>query len=264
MKSRKRNAAIVVYIIIGMILCALVGNALAKYFQSSTKADTVRAKEFYFSSDILDDLNRTLTPGVSEITFSLGNHEDELRYSEVDIEYTVTVTSEPPAPAPAIIYGTPEKKLAANSFDDQTVTLLDLQPNTVYTVTVTGVGGYNPADHTGGYSKTLTGRFTVPPAEKTLYKYFQAAGEYVLLTVWSQGYQGKVSIQCTADVLPDNTDPVMQDCLAGDIIVDTATFASDPYSSHTYRFFLNGEAVNVNSFIVTYNETETANYNPPS
>lgn len=255
MKHRKFNLAMAAYIVVGIVLCALVGNALAKYFQSSSTADTVKAKEFYFSSDILNGLNYTLIPGANSVTFSIGNHEDALRISETDIDYSVSVTCVTDAPAPTITYGTSPQTLTANILTDHTVTLSNLQPGAEYIVTATGKGGY---------SKTLTGRFIVPPVENILYKYFQSTGEYVLLTVWSQGYQGNVSISCPTGVIPDNTDPVMKNSLIGNIINDTDSFSSNAYSSHTYRFFLNGSAVNVNSFTVTYaNGTKTADYKKP-
>ena len=83
------------YIVVGIILCALVGDALAKYFQTSTNADAVKAAEFYFTSPILNGLTHELTPGADSVSFTLGNYEDELRVSEVDITYEVSVTCDP-------------------------------------------------------------------------------------------------------------------------------------------------------------------------
>ena len=260
MKRNKINLATACYIVIGMILCALVGNALAKYFQSYSKIDIVQAQEFYFTSPILDGQEHYLSPGADSMSFSVGNHEDDLRYSDMDITYTVSVQPLTGTDImPEIVTDPAGTTLIGGDIRDHTVTVRNLQPGAEYEVIVTG---------DGGYKKTLSGRFTVPPRENELYKYLKDYGTYVLLTVWSQGYEGDVTIAYQKNAIPDNTDPVMEIAVTNGTITDTDSFrgspyASHPYASHTYRFFVTDAKLSVNDFTVTYDNTRTAEYKKP-
>lgn len=66
----------------------------AKYIHETKTTNGATAREFYFTSDLLDGKEHEITAtddGTASVTFQLGNHEDSLRYSEVDIDYTVNV-----------------------------------------------------------------------------------------------------------------------------------------------------------------------------
>lgn len=258
MKKRKLNAAVAVYIIVGIILCALVGNALAKYFQTSSNPSTFKAMDFYFSSELLDEGVHTLSPGVTEMEFTLRNYADELRVSEVDVKITgVTISGTAGA---EVLYNT-ENTLEAYHLEQLAVKITGLVPGGEYNITATATGGSE--NGTGGYVKTITGTIKVPPEESKLYKYFQNYGSYVLLTVWSQGYQGDVKIDIPEGVIPDNTDKIMEDAVTGGTVIDDETFKYNKYSSHVYRFFVTGGSVTADSFVVTYAEGITAEYKSP-
>ncbi len=194
----------------------LVGAVIAKYRQQLHSDSAVRAKEFYFTSDFLDGGTHTLAPGSTSVTFTLGNHADELRISEVDIQYTVTVDNGA-AVAPA--NGTLTKDAKA----DATITISDLQPGT-YTVKAVG---------TGGYSQTLTATIVVlAEAAKPYYHIENVPGEYILLTVWNEGNEAKnVTIAYTG--IPDNTNPNMTDWTTNGSRLVTI----EPHESKVFRFF---------------------------
>ncbi|MBR5253270.1 MAG: hypothetical protein IKV39_05285 [Clostridia bacterium] len=259
MKKRKLNAAVAVYIIVGIILCALVGNALAKYFQTSSNPSTFKAMDFYFSSELLDEGVHTLSPGVTEMEFTLRNYADTLRISEVDVKITdVTISGTAGA---AVAYDA-DITLKSNYLEQLAVKITGLVPGGEYNITATATGGSE--NGVGGYVKTITGTIKVPAEENKLYKYFQNYGSYVLLTVWAQGYQGDVKIDIPEGVIPDNTDAVMADAVTGGIVTDTTTFNQNKYSSHVYRFFVTGGSVTADSFVVKYaGETKTAGYRAP-
>ena len=87
-----RKKVIISAIAVVLSLCALMtGMFVAKYLNERSSDNLVIAKNFYFTSNLLDGKEHTLAPGSTSVTFTLGNHEDDLRYSEVDIDYTVTV-----------------------------------------------------------------------------------------------------------------------------------------------------------------------------
>ncbi len=213
-----RKKVIISAVIAVLLLCALtVGMLVAKYLNEKNSVGTVMAKNFYFTSDFLDGKTHTLAPDSTSITFTLGNHEDDLRYSEVDIEYTVTVTGD----ASVLANGT--GKLANGSVNDAKVTVSNLQPGT-YTVTAVGKGGY---------TKTLTATIVIPEKTAKLYYHIDnSAGEYTLLTVWNEGDKaGSVTVKYTG--IPDNTNPNMTDWRTN----GRQYVSIGPHESKVFRFF---------------------------
>lgn len=240
-----------------LLLALLVGTVIARYQRELSYDGSVNASEFYFTSDFLDGGVHTLSSGSTEVTFSLGNHADALRFSEVDIAYEVTVTRTDGgtgAPTVSDSSGT----LTKGKTSDATVTVGNLQPGGAYTITATG---------TGGYKKTLTTTLKVLSGEAVVYKYLDTThSEYVLLTVWAQGYTGNVTIAPPAveNLIPDNTDPRMKSATTGGEITDTTSFndSTSGYASHTYRFF--GSGVTAADFTVTYGGGKAADVKKPS
>lgn len=235
------------------LLVALTGAAIGRYQHQFYSEGSVRAKEFYFTSNFLDGETHTLGPGSTEVTFSLGNHADELRFSEVDIAYEVTVTPMEGTVANdlTVEYSNESKKLPCTGVQDHSVTIKELTPGK-YTVTATG---------TGGYQQTLTAVIEVLSQEPVVYMHLDTThSEYVLLTVWAQGYTGDVTITPPTGMIPDNTDPVMRDAKTGQVFTDRTSFQGDAYSSHVYRFF--GSGATTANFTVTYDD-KTADVKAP-
>jgi len=243
-----------------VLLVALIGGAIGKYRQNYTSDSVVKAMDFYFTSDILDGTTHVLDAGSTEVTFTLGNHADELRYSEVDIDYKVTVTKDDGTATDPAVTVTPETgKLEKGKGNDAEVTISGLTPG-IYNITATG---------TKGYVATLTGKIEVRSTEPAVYKHLEVTGDYVVLTVWAQNYKGPVTITPPAGLIPDNTDPVMQSVQTGAAFTDSTSFKDtdanpDGYASHTYRFFGN-TAVNAENFTVSYdNGNKTADVKAPT
>ncbi len=225
-KAKKNPAGIAVAALAVslVLLVVLISTAIGRYQHELSSEGSVRAKEFYFTSDFLDGKTHTLAPGSIEVSFTLGNHADELRFSEMDIAYEVTVT-----PGDGLTLERSSGTLTKNVKSDSAVTIKGLQPGKTYTVTATG---------TGGYSKTLTATINVLPGGGNLY-YHLESGEYTLLTVWNEGNTaGGVTITYTG--IPDNTNPNMMDWSTNGS--QTVTIA--PHESKVFRFF-NATAVTV-------------------
>lgn len=232
--GNKRRAATILGVV--MLLCALlvIGVVYARYVRTVAENGSAIMKEFYFTSNLLDGNEHVLAAGSTEVSFTLSNHADELRYSEVDISYSVEVDNEDVD----ITNGTGE--LALNTISDETITISGLVPGNRYTITATGNGGYH---------QILTATIVVPEGESHLYYYLDTSNtEFVVLTVWAQGFSGEVTITPSSVVIPDNTDVVMRDATIGNAIVDSVSFADNGYSSHAYRFF--GSA-SIEEFTVT-------------
>jgi hypothetical protein len=275
-------------LIIGIILFAnVVGSiALARYIYHKDNAGLVRAQWFYFTSNLLKDETElqyySLAADTTELSFTLGNHEDNLRASEVGINYTVTVEEGTYDKSTGIFTQTEDSSQVVVKYDDKnglqltenedgtyesknldvTVTLTNLASGT-YKVTAVG---YTGDEEEKGYYKTLTAIIHVE-GEKILYKYLDNTNsQYVLLTVWSQGYQGDVTITYPAGLIPDNTDKVMENVKTNDVIIDQTTFSQDGYSSHTYRFFvpegMDSGDLEVEDFNVSYAGSEAKSKTP--
>jgi hypothetical protein len=230
--------------------------------------------------------------GTASVTFTLGNHDDELRYSDVDVKYVVTVTDEDGKDVNGveITYkdeknNTPtEQKISTtNEMVDHNVTISGLKEGKTYTVTAVGYSGTDSKANLG-YNKTIKAKFIIGNDKLAVYKHLatsdkandQNDGCYVLLTVWSNGYGGNVDIdfsQISDKVIPDKTDSVMRDSITGNTVNDGKSFKVrtddtktndineadlNYYNSHTYRFFLNNgvdaDSIELDNFIVTYGD----------
>lgn len=214
-----------------VLLVLLTGAAIGRYQRQLSSDGSVKALNFYFTSNLLDGGTYTLAPGSTEVAFTLGNHADDLRSSEVDITYKVSVDN-----GASVENG--EGTLEKNVVLDKEITISKLTAGT-YTVTAVGTGGAERTGNTGGYSKTLTATIVIPAEGAQLYWYQDnSSGEYTLLTVWNEGAEpGDVSITYTG--IPDNTNPNMTDWSTN----GTQAVKIDPYESRVFRFF--GETVTV-------------------
>ena len=95
-KRRIKNKITVNKLLIILIPILLIGTSLAKYLQEKNMELLYEAQNFYFESDLLSDnsnqLAYTYDIGNDTISIVLRNNIDELRYSEVNIEYDVCIT----------------------------------------------------------------------------------------------------------------------------------------------------------------------------
>lgn len=256
-KAKRANVAVAALSVCLVLLVILIGAAIGRYQRQFKSDGSVKALDFYFTSNLLDGGIHTLSAGSDKVEFTLGNHADELRYSEVDIAYVVTVT---PADNVKVEYGSASQRFTLGTKQDDKVTISGLKPGT-YTVKAEGIGSNK--EGAAGYKETLTATIEVPEPEQAVYQYLDTTNsEYVLLTVWSQGYQGTVTITPPASLIPDNTDRVMETAKTGDAITDAASFQSSGYCSHTYRFF--GSGVTAENFTVTYNNGQIATVKAPN
>jgi len=234
-KKKSAGTAAAALAVCLVLLAALIGAAIGRY-QTKLKSDgSVRAKEFYFTSDFLDGGIHTLAPESTELSFTLGNHADELRFSEMEIRYEVTVAAaDGSASSAAVTYGNTDRKLGNDKVQDDTVTIKDLQPGKEYIVTAVGKGGYE---------ESLTATIKVLSNEAKLYRHQETVpGEYTLVTLWNEGETaGSVIITYTA--IPDNTNPNMTTwSTSGDTAASQAVTIG-PHESKVFRFFGGGSVI---------------------
>ncbi|MBE6642445.1 MAG: hypothetical protein E7615_02185 [Ruminococcaceae bacterium] len=229
------------------VLLLTVGGVFAKYIYNTDGMNVVSAKEFYFTSNLLAEGNQkyVLNPNpdteTANISFTLGNNADKLRFSQDNISYSVTVETKNGSPVPTVIYSDSEKVLNGGAVDSTTVTLNGLQMGETYTVTATG---------TAGYKQTLKAEFYVSAKNEVVHKHLDTSNDaFVVLTVWSENVKGELTIEVQkSGLIPDNTDSILgnvynylngsyTEMTGENAISDTQNF-TDTYSSYTYRFFV--------------------------
>lgn len=251
-KLRRYKKTVAALTLIG---CVVFGGFLvaAKYMQSTPKQDTVLAKEFYFTSDLLDGETHEITAldndgkgnYTASVTFQLMNHEDELRYSGVEIACSVSVENTTNTNAAEsnisikdangdVINGQkPDQgiKLDGGKISDQSITVSGLQPGESYFVT---------AATSNTYEKTLTATIKVNSIDNKVYCHLSDEGAYINVTVWTDDYAGDINLAYPAGLIPDNTDSWMADWSRGSAektIKDNQNGNMGANASHVFRFF---------------------------
>lgn len=179
--------------------------SVAKYVKEKNTELVYEAKNFYFESDLLSNNTKALAytydVGNDEITINLKNNIDELRYSDVDIKYTVSLTD---------MQGNEVKdrngdivedingKLSNNSIDSKKITFENLSEGKYIVI----------AKAIEPYEKTLQASFTLKSKNESIeYKVSDSVNSPVLqLTVKTTDYKGNVKITWPSNVVPDNTE----------------------------------------------------------
>ena len=130
---------------------------------------------------------------MDQIDLVLYNSADDLRSSEVDIDYTVTIADEDGN----AVDGQAAQSGKITVADGQAaVSFKGLAPGT-YTVT---------ANATKPYTATLVGKFTVVAGTQGLSYAITDGGAYIVVTVSSAGEGGTVTLKWnSANLIPDET-----------------------------------------------------------
>lgn len=245
-KNEVRSVRISKMVAFLAFFCLCVGGislVSAKYMQQSVmKNNSATAKEFYFESDLLDGNVHEVVPTensvdgkTASVTIRLKNHVDELRYSEVAIDYTVTVTNEDGTSAEGVTVTSPSGTIAAgkastadeNQTNDIDVTISNLKAGNTYKVTATT---------NNVYQKTLEGTIKVAQTDNNIYASVIDKTQYIEVTVWTTDYAGEVKLTYgNIGLIPDNTDTKMANASsAGSTITENSWEAN---TSHVFRFF---------------------------
>lgn len=251
-KESRRKLPVVFGLAAAILLGAAVWGVAAKYTKESSSSAVVRAREFYFSSDILVEGGTVyrLNPGTTSVSFTLSRFEDALRSAEDTVSYRVETTGGSLSSTAGIIEN-----------DDVTVTLSGLLDGGSYTVTAVG---------SAGYEKTLSATFEVQESPKSFYMYLDTYdAAYVLLTVWTGDCAGDVTVAFPGGLIPDATDSelaavVNYDSDSGTYSGQSVTHTYGEYESRTYRFFKQNRsaAYGVGDFVVTLNGTNAVVKSP--
>lgn len=244
--NRFSTAAACAFLASVLLLLSVVSGVYAKYVWGIERKSAVSAPNFYFTSDLLAENPKTYTlnpgaGGTTSFTFEVRNYADELRNTDMNVEYSVTVI-----PSEEITVTPASGKLTASQKSTATITVSGLENGQTYTITATG---------RAGFESTLSANVTVRPDAQNIYKHLYVDStdpNYVLLTVWTENVSGEVSITFPAELIPDATDAALEGIFTPSndgkayMFTDNSNFTAS-YSSHVYRFFKAEDAKYENS-----------------
>ncbi len=212
-----------------------IGGTVAKYVQERNEDLIYQAKNFYFESDLLSDNTDpaayTYDVGNDTIVFELSNNIDDLRHSEVDINYTVSITDvqgNQVTDKDGKVISEQSGKLSNNNIDMDEIEFENL-PTGNYIVTAKAVSPYE---------KTLQATFVLTERNENIqYEINDAVGSPILqMTVRTSDYRGDVTIIWPDGIAPDNTNSKLTESNTGySQGEETIFFETD--SEYTFQFF---------------------------
>lgn len=237
MKLRKKK--IILLLSLFCISIFFISIVSAKYIHKTENTGTITAKEFYFKSDLLDGGTHTVTAvgDTASVTIRLMNHEDALRYSETDINYTISIKNSDGTEVTSEgsdLTGT----ITGGACNDKDIAINGLQPGKTYTIT---------ASTENYYSKTLKGTIKVNSLDRDIHTAILDEGAYIEVTIWSREYTGIVKLDYCQGLIPDNTDSLLTKAQnATDDNTPAEVTLSDwkADTSHVFRFFKNDKNKN--------------------
>ncbi len=187
-----------------LVSLILMGKVAAKYFIERKKETLYTAGAFYFESDLLTNTSSiktyTYKEGTNEIELVLTNNIDDLRYSEVDIFYKVTITdlnggaiTDKDENNISEILG----KLEKGKIDSQIVKFSNLKTGS-YIVN---------AISTAPYEKSLKANFVITDRDDDIQFNVKDAinSPVAQLTISTKDYNGNIKITWPKGITPDNT-----------------------------------------------------------
>ena len=95
--NRFSTAAACAFLALVLLLLSVVSGVYAKYVWGIERKSAVSAPNFYFTSDLLAENPKTYTlnpgaGGTTSFTFEVRNYADELRNTDMNVEYSIMVT----------------------------------------------------------------------------------------------------------------------------------------------------------------------------
>ena len=226
--GRKKMLAIVLSLSIGLtaVLGIGVGVTYASYKRKHASDNALSAKSFYFESNLLKKDGATYKIYSDTISFNLTNFPDELRSSDVDITYNVTISSVDGGALPqdpnrtATLFA---KESGVKTPASSTITYTGLELGKTYTVI---------AQATLPYTKTISATFEMVVGNYQVPYTLEDHGDYVVMNISTTDYLGNVNISWQNGYVPDNSAPILTNASG-----TSCTTSVTHNSSYTLKFF---------------------------
>ncbi len=232
--SVKTLISLILVVVSTVLVVISASVTLAKYARTDKDDEPVTPKSFYFESDLLGDTGNApqYYVGTNEIRVDVMTYADELRVSEVDVTYKLTLTEQGSAEPMRILI--PEQPIAAGTKTPTQHLFSGLEYGKTYILT---------ASATAPYTKTLTATFTVYDERNSVsYTVYPGADDVasaqygdniVYVEVKTNEILKNVSVYWQNGYVPDNSYEPMADSQGTvDLNVSLA-----PYGTHILRFF---------------------------
>lgn len=222
-------------LILILLAIMLIGGTVAKYVSEEKKETIYQAQSFYFKSSTLSDSSITKTftleKGLNTIKIDLNNFEDNLRFSDVSIDYVVSISDTNGNQVTDINENIVTEKVgnfAKKQKLTKSVEFSNLKTGT-YTVTAKSV---NP------YTKTLKANYVITEDENNIdYTVSDVLGSSVLqLTITTTDYSGNVTISWPQGLAPDSTDIKLANANTG-FSQGSCQVRFEANSEYTFQFF---------------------------
>ncbi len=223
-----------ILIVAFVVTILFIPPVLAKYYQLVGTGVVYETEDFYFESDLLKsdtEINSyTYQKGINSIKVTISNNIDSLRYTEIPIQYVVSIKSL----SGEIVKDTDGKVIddVTGSFngsgiDSRTVEFSKLSAG-AYKITATS---------TSPYQKILQAIFYLTDVEEDItYQLSDSASSPILyLTVLTADYSGNIRITFPEQIIPDSTDVHFQNVDINGTFNVVIPFKAN--SEYTFPFF---------------------------
>ena len=241
--NKGRGARVNKVVALLVLFCVCIGGismVSAKYIKQRDLDDnSAKAQEFYFESDLLDGGEHEIVATkdavgnvTGSVTIRLKNYVDELRFSETEIVYDVSVkktdtNTDTDTLLPASSIQNKSGTIAAGSKQKQDVTISNLEPGKTYLVTAV-------TDNI--YKKTLQGTIKVLAPDENVNAAVNDQTEYIEVTVWTTDYTGEVTLNYgNIGLIPDNTNAKMRGASSTGGRISESNWEAN--TSYVFRFF---------------------------
>ena len=240
----RRILAGALVLLLALAMVSGIANVSAKYLRQGTNTGYFRAKEFYFSSNMLgvDTPEHIINATYSSVSFDLRNFTDALHFTEETTYCTLQLGVKEGGSITGESLSAYTIELDGNSCKSETVTLSGMKPDITYTVTATAKTGLKYEAATG-YTQKLSATFRLSNLDEGFYYYLTNEYGVYTLEVWAENVSGNVTIKLPDGLEPNNLNARMTDIMNNDggnytefTITDNVSF-KDPGGSWTYEFF---------------------------
>lgn len=193
------------------------------------------AKNFYFESDLLNSNTNPVSyayqRGIDSISFELKNNIDELRYSDVEISYVVTINT---------LDGKQVVDKSGNTVNEITgkLTNQNIESKKIEFTNLAEGNYVVIAKSKSPYEKTIQANFTLTGNDYNItYEVSDSKDSPVMrLTVITKDYAGDVTINYPEGVSPDSTDSKFSSVNSG-FAQSSVAIHFDANSEYTFQFF---------------------------
>ena len=203
--KNKRTLVIALLLLCALTLALSIGVTYAKYRLTEDDDTLLPSSNFYFESNLLKEGGANYELNINYIRFDLRTFADDMRQSEVAVEYTLSLKRLKNGEGDAdevidieSLYEMPGSTIPAGATDYETIIFDNLDFGMTYEVTATAVSPY---------TKTISATFTLLDSENSLsYELREDPNGFVVyMTLRTNDLGSTVKVYWNDAYVPDNS-----------------------------------------------------------